>query len=148
MTDFTIDSKATGGIDTRWRAGRLGADEGRPGQLKLSTFVDGTHYNIGNSFNTIPSGVAVAEHADGEYVPWDPTAGAEGDYRRVLAGYINDDEGIALFRREGVAKSTKSTFSLLIVGIIDPSVLPIAAQRAAVAATRTSGLTTGSFTYL
>ena len=61
-----------------------------------------------------------------------------------FAGYINDDAGIPLFRRAGVAKSTKAGFSLLLHGILEPTYMPIAAQRAAVK----TAPSTGSFTYI
>lgn len=150
MTDFSIDSQATGGTDTRWRAGKLGAHEGRPGTLDLSAFTSGTHHSIAGSKygeGIIPSGVAVAEIASGLYVPFDAAAGEAGDPRRVLAGYINDDAGIPVRRESGVA-STTSTFSLLVIGLINPAHLPVAAQRTTVVATRTNALTTGTFTYV
>lgn len=151
MTDFTVDSKATPGQDTRWRAGRLGVDEARPGTLDLTAFTSGTHYGITGSLygaDVIPSGVAVAKNAAGNYVPFDPAAGSEGDPRRVLAGFINDDAGIPV-KRESGATSTKSTFSLLITGIIDAPKLPIVAQRTSVLVTRTTApFASGTFTYV
>lgn len=61
-----------------------------------------------------------------------------------LAGFINDDEGVSLYRRVGVAASEKSTFALLVHGIIDADFLPVSAQ-AAVVKTINS---TGSFIYV
>lgn len=135
MTDFSIDTVTTSPrIDTRWRTSKFGEDVARPGTLDLSKFVEGTHYNIGaRKDNIIPSGVAVQLGAGGLYEPWDGTTG-------VLAGYINDDQGIELYRRAGVGKSTRSTFALLVVGIIDASYLPVVAQRTTVkAAANVSG---------
>lgn len=146
MTDFTVDSSATGGIDTRWRASKHGQANGIPGTLDISAFVSGTHYNIpGNRYGAdiIPSGVAVAKAASGLFVPFDPAAGSEGDPRRTFAGYINDDEGIPVKRASG-ATSAKSSFSLLKHGIIDAALLPVSAQRTQVK----TATTTGNFTYL
>lgn len=151
MTDFTVETKATAGQDTRWRAGRLGVDEARPGTLDISAFTSGTHFNITGSLygaDVIPSGVAVAKNAAGDYVPFDPAAGSAGDPRRVHVGFINDDAGIPTKRDSGAA-SAKSTFSLLVTGVIDTAKLPVAAQRAAVVTARnTTPFATGSFTYL
>jgi hypothetical protein len=134
MTDFTVDSSSTGGIDTRWRASKHGQSEGRPGTLDISLFVSGTHYNItGSTYGTdiIPSGVAVGKvTATGLYGPFDNAA---SDGREVLAGFINDDQGIPVKRPSG-ATSAKSTFSRLVHGIIRSAVLPVSAQRAAVKA--------------
>lgn len=134
MTDFTVDSSATGGIDTRWRASKHGQDAARPGTLDISLFVSGTHYNITGSLypaDTIPSGVAVGKvTATGLYGPFDNAA---VDGREVFAGFINDDAGIPVKRPSGVT-STKSTFARLIHGIIRSSVMPVSAQRAPVKA--------------
>lgn len=140
MTDFSIKSRATGvKQDTRWRASAHGEDSARPGQLDMTKFTSGTHFNIaGQDKNTIPSGVAVALLANGLYAPYDPAAGADdSDPQRKLAGFINDNEGIVL----GDSPSTaKPTFALLWHGGIKASVLPIAAQRVAVKTAPTSGL--------
>lgn len=143
MTDFAIDTSRTEPrIDTRWRASKFGQDHAQPGTLDLSTFVEGTHYNIGGrTDNVIPSGVALTKNAtSGLYEPWTPGASAE-DHPN-LAGFINDDAGIELFRRTGVAKSTKAAFALLIVGGIDATRLPVSAQRAPVQVAPTTGLFT------
>lgn len=144
MTDFQITSRATGvKQDTRWRTSSHGEDAARPGQLDVSAFTSGTHYNIpGQDKNTIPSGVAVALLANGLYGPFDAAAGADAnDPRRTIAGYVNDNEGIYL----GDTPSTaKPTFARLVHGIVKPSLLPIAAQRSTVQAAKT----TGSFTYV
>ena len=129
MTDFTVDSRVTGGIDTRWRASKHAQDAARPGTLNLSLFTSGTHYNIAGSAygpDIIPSGVAVGKvTATGDYGPFDNAA---FDGREVLAGFINDDEGVPVKRASG-ATSTKSTFARLVHGIVKASVLPVAAQR-------------------
>lgn len=144
MSDFQITSRATGvKQDTRWRWSAHGESSARPGQLDMSAFTSGTHYNIpGQDKNTIPSGVAVALLANGLYGPYDAAAGAdENDPRRLLAGYINDNEGVVL----GDSPSTaKPTFALLWHGGIKASLLPIAAQRTTVKTAKTTGL----FTYL
>lgn len=136
MTDFTTDtSTTTARVDTRWRTSKFGKDHARPGTLDLSKFVDGTHYNIGGrTDNVVPSGVAVTKNAGtGLYEPWAPSANPETTPHPVLAGYINDDEGIAVYRRAGAAKSTKAAFALLVHGILDTAYLPIAGQASAVA---------------
>lgn len=126
MTDFSVTSGVTGeNQDTRWRASSHGEDTARPGQLDPTKFTEGTHYNIGGKTdNVIPSGVAVAKLASGLYGPFDAAAGEEGDPQRTLAGYINDNAGVAV--------GAKPTFALLVHGIVKPSLLPIAAQRSTV----------------
>src|SRR4051794_22176353 len=104
MTDFGIDTfVTTPRVDTRWRTSKFGKDHARPGTLDLTKFVEGTHYNIGSiSDNVIPSGVAVTYNATTKlYEPW-ATAALPEDTPQ-LAGYINDDQGIDLFRRAGAA---------------------------------------------
>jgi len=200
--DFGIDTSTTAPrIDTRWRTSKHGQDNGQPGTLDLTKFVNGTHYNIGaRTDNVVPSGVAVQFNAStGLYEPWNAgahapageweateaytlgdrvevggvvlvvtTAGTSGsnapaapgavggtvtdgtvvwtrDADRVpYAGFVNDDAGIDLYRRTGVAISTKGAFSLLVHGIIDASKLPVAAQASAVA----DAPSTGSFIYV
>lgn len=138
MTDFSVTSRATGeNQDTRWRASSHGEDSARPGQLDPSKFTAGEHYNIGGKTdNVIPSGVAVAKLASGLYGPYDAAAGDAGDPQRTLAGYVNDNAGVAL--------SAKPTFALLVHGIVKASALPIAAQRESVL----TADATGSFTYV
>lgn len=133
MTDLSIVSRFDGpGIDTRWRRSHDVQNVPLPGTLDLTKFVAGTHYNLGNTFNVIPSGVAVGLiTATGLYGPFD-TAAADG--RQTLAGFINDDQGIPLYREVGVAVSTKALFARLVVGVIKSSLLPIAAQRTTVKA--------------
>lgn len=124
MTDFSVTSRATGeSQDTRWRASSHGEDTARPGQFDSSTLTDGTHYNIGGKTdNVIPSGLAVGQiTASKLYGPYDSTA---TDGREVLAGYVNDNAGVPL--------AAKATFAVLKHGIVKPSLLPVAAQRAAV----------------
>lgn len=137
MVDFRTTRAVTGEkVDTRWRASAHGEDSARPGQLDPTAFTSGTHYNIGGlTDNIIPSGVAVGRvTATGLYGPYD--ADAE-DGREVLAGFINDDSGVAL----GSSPSTaKPTFALLVHGIIKASVLPVAGQRTAVKTATTTGL--------
>ncbi len=62
---------------------------------------------------------------------------------KPIAGFINDDQGIDLYRRAGVAKSTTGAFALLLHGIIEVAQLPVASQAAAVKAAPS----TGSFIY-
>lgn len=133
MTDFSVQTAVTGApVDTRWRAGKHGQDSARPGQIDATKFTSGTHYNIGGrTDNVIPSGVALGQiTATKLYGPYDAAA---SDGREKLAGYLNDDQGVVV--------SAKATIAVLVHGIIKPSLLPIAAQRAAVL-TATS---TGSF---
>lgn len=141
MTDFQVTSGVTGeNQDTRWRASSHGEDAARPGQLDPTAFTSGTHYNIGGrTDNVIPSGVAVAKLASGLYGPYDAAAGESGDPQRTLAGFVNDNAGVAL----GASPSTsKPTFALLVHGIVKASVLPIAAQRTTVkTATATCNVT-------
>ena len=129
MTDFSVTSRATGeNQDTRWRASSHGEDSARPGQLDPTKFAAGTHYNLnGRADNVVPSGVAVGEiTATKLYGPYDAAA---TDGREKLAGYVNDNAGVSL----GASPATaKPTFALLVHGIVKPSRLPIAAQRAAV----------------
>lgn len=131
MTDFSVTSRATGeNQDTRWRASSHGEDSARPGQLDPTAFTAGTHYNIGGKAdNVIPSGVAVAKLASGLYGPYDAAAGEEGDPRRTLAGYVNDNAGVSL---GATPASAKPTFALLVHGMVKASRLPIADQRTAV----------------
>lgn len=145
MTDYQIDtSVTTPRVDTRWRTSKFGKDHARPGTLDLEKFIEGTHYNIGSiTDNVIPSGVAVTLNATSKlYEPW--VADADPEASKPLAGYINDDQGIDLFRRGGVAKSTKSSFALLVHGILDASRLPVVAQRTTVQ----TAPSTGNFIYV
>ncbi|MDY0984586.1 hypothetical protein SOM10_11830 [Microbacterium sp. CFBP9023] len=137
MSDFQIKSRATGTKqDTRWRTSSHGEDAARPGQLDPSAFTSGTHYNIpGQDKNVIPSGVAVAKLANGLFGPYSATAGADDtDPRRTLAGFINDNEGVSLGDDPATAKPT---FARLVHGIVNPSLLPIAAQRTTVKTAKT-----------
>lgn len=93
----------------------------------------------GTSHTAAPTGPAVGSTVTDGTAVWtrlpDPVD---------LAGYINDDEGISLYRRVGVAASTKGAFALLLHGIIEPGLLPVAAQRTTVKAAPS----TGSFIYV
>ena len=144
MVDFQTTLSPTGrSVDTRWRASKHGQDAARPGQLDPTAFTSGTHYPAtGADKNVIPSGVAVAELVSGLYGPYSSTAGSEGDPRRILAGFINDDEGVDL---GATPASAKPTFALLVHGIVKPSALPIAAQRTTL--DDAEGVT-GSFIYV
>lgn len=132
MTDFQVTTAVTGEkVDTRWRASKHGQDVARPGQLDMSLFKAGEHYNLdGATDNIIPSGVAVTALESGLYGPY---TGAEGT---TLDGYINDNAGVPV--------SPKATFARLVHGIVKPSMLPIPAQREAVK----TATTTGSFIYV
>lgn len=133
MTDFAIDTSTTSPrVDTRWRTSKFGKDHARSGTLDVTKFTAGTHYNIGGrTDNVIPSGVAVTLNAaTGLYEPWVAAADRAND--PVLAGYINDDQGIDVYRRAGVAASTKASFALLVIGILDATLLPVVAQRSTV----------------
>lgn len=124
MTDFSVTSRATGeNQDTRWRASSHGENTARPGQLDASTLTNGTHFNIGGKTdNVVPSGLALGQiTASKKYGPYDATA---TDGREVLAGYLNDNAGVPL--------SANATIAVLKHGIVKPSLLPVAAQRAAV----------------
>lgn len=136
MTDFSVTSRATGeNQDTRWRASSHGEDAARPGQLDASTLTDGTHYNIGaKTDGVVPSGLALGQiTASKKYGPYDADA---TDGREKLAGYLNDNAGVPL--------SANATIAVLKHGIIKASLLPVAAQRAAVL----TATATGSFTYV
>lgn len=135
MSDFQTTKSSFGrALDTRWRTGKHGEDGARPGQLDPTAFTAGTHYNLPGkpANNTIPSGTALQKLGSGLYGP----LVASG----VLAGYVNDDYGVELGATPATAKPT---FALLIHGVINPDFLPIAAQKALVAAADTTGL----FTY-
>ena len=141
MVDFQTTSSPVGKrIDTRWRASKHGQDVARPAQLDPTTLTSGTHYpTSGSNANIVPSGLAVgAITASGLYGPYD--ADAE-DGHEVLAGYVNDNEGVELGE---TPSSAKPTFALLVHGFIKASLLPIAAQRTAVK----TATTTGSFIYV
>lgn len=129
MVDFQTTSRATGETqDTRWRWSSHGENSARPGQLNPALFTSGTHYNLGGKTdNVIPSGVALGiVTATKLYGPYDSAA---ADGRQKLAGYLNDNTGCAL----GVNPATsKPTIAVLVHGIVKASLLPIAAQRAAV----------------
>ena len=132
MTDFQITSRATGvKQNTRWRWSAHGESSARPGQLDPTT-ITGAHLVDGR----VPSGLALGQiTASKLYGPYDSTA---TDGREKLAGYLNDNEGV-----EAPAGS-KPTIAVLVHGIIKASLLPIAAQRAAVLTADASG----SFTYV
>lgn len=128
MVDFQTTTSAVGRpIDTRWRAGKFGEGSEKSGQLDPTTFVAGTHYNLGGrTDNVVPSGVAVAKLASGLYAPYDPTAGTTGDPRRKLAGFIADVQGVEL----GATPSTsKPTFALAGIAEVNAALLPVVAQR-------------------
>ena len=141
MVDFqTTTTKVGRKQDTRWRASQHASDVARPGQLNPALFTAGTHYNLnGATDNVIPSGVAVGQvTATKLYGPYDATA---NDGRQVLAGYINDNDGVELGLTPA---SAKPTFAVLKHALIKASVLPLAAQRAAVLTANSSG----SFIYV
>lgn len=125
-------------VDTRWRASRHGQFTAQPGTLDVSKFVAGTHYNIGGRTDSvIPSGVAVQYNATSKmYEPWNPVGVGEAD-PLPIAGYINDNQGIATKRADGSA-STKAGFARLLHGILDAQYLPVASQAAAVKTAATS----------
>lgn len=144
MVDFQTKTERTGRpIDTRWRAQSHGENVAVPGQLDPTKFVSGTHYNLGGrTDNVIPSGVAVYRLANGLYGPYDPAGGADANaIERVLAGYINDNEGVELGASPA---SAKPTVAVLKHGVINPNYLPVAGQRSGVPAAKT----TGSFVYV
>lgn len=135
MSDFAITTTTVEPrVDTRWRASRHGQFVAESGTLDLSKFVAGTHYNIGGrKDNVIPSGVAVEYDAASKmYVPWDPAA----DDVAPIAGYINDNQGIDVYRADGT-RSPKAPFARLIHGFLEAKYLPIAAQAAAAPAAET-----------
>lgn len=139
MVDFQTTSRATGeNQDTRWRWSSHGEDSARPGQLDPTKFTSGTHFNLGGKTdNVVPSGVALGLiTATKLYGPYDAAA---NDGREKLAGYLNDNTGVAL----GATPATsKPTCAVLVHGIVKPSLLPIAAQRTAVlTATATCSVT-------
>ena len=132
--DFAITTRTVDAPhDTRWRASSHGEFVAQPGTLDLSKFISGTHYNIGGrTDNVIPSGVAVMrDAASGLFVPF-----VAGD-ANVLAGYINDNGGVAVKRADGT-NSTKAAFARLLHGFIETRYLPVAAQRGIVAAAKTN----------
>lgn len=140
MSDFAITTTQTEPrVDTRWRASRHGQFTAESGTLDLSKFVAGTHFNIGSrKDNVIPSGVAVTLNAVSKmYEPWAPSADPETTPHPVIAGYINDNQGINVFRADGT-RSPKAPFARLIHGFLDAKYLPIAAQAAAVKAAPTT----------
>ncbi|MGK0740429.1 hypothetical protein ACSHWG_00870 [Leucobacter sp. Z1108] len=146
MTDFSIDTTQVGvPIDTRWRASSHGQDAARPGTLDLSKFTSGTHFNIGGRTDSvIPSGVALTYNGTSKmYEPWVASSDPGTTPHPTVAGFINDDSGVAIYRRAGVAASTKAAFALLVHGVVETSYLPVAAQRAAISAAPT----TGAFVY-
>lgn len=135
MSDFAITTTSVEPrVDTRWRASRHGQFTAESGTLDLSKFVAGTHYNIGSrKDNVIPSGVAVElDAATKMYVPWDPAAADVAP----IAGYINDNQGINVFRVDGT-RSPKAPFARLIHGFLEAKYLPIAAQATAAPAAAT-----------
>lgn len=120
MTDFSITKSATGvKQDTRWRISAHGEDSARPGQLDISTLT-AAHKVDGRA----PSGLALGQiTASKLYGPYDADA---TDGRQTLAGFLNDNEGVE------VPAGSKPTIAVFKHGIVKPSVLPVAAQRAAV----------------
>lgn len=144
MVDFQITTAASGRpIDTRWRVSKTGEGSERSAQLDPTAFTSGTHYNLGGrTDNVIPSGVAVAKLASGLYGLYDPAAGSGGDPRRVLAGFVGDIEGVEL---GATPSASKPTFALVINAIIDPTKLPVVAQRTNLGS---AASVTGRFTYV
>lgn len=144
MVDFQTKIERTGRpIDTRWRAQSHGENVAVPGQLDPTKFVSGTHYNLGGrNDNVVPSGVALYRLANGLYGPYDPDGGADADaIERVLAGYINDNEGVEL---GASPSSAKPTCAVLKHGVINHTVLPVTGQRASAPTAKT----TGAFVYV
>lgn len=132
--DFAVTShQVDNPVDTRWRASRHGQFTAQPGQLDLTKFTSGTHYNIGGRTDgIIPSGVAVQYNATSKmYEPWNPEAVEPATDPLPIAGYINDNQGVATKRADG-STATKAAFARLLHGILDASYLPVAAQAAAV----------------
>lgn len=127
MTDFSITSSATGRKqDTRWRTSAHGESSARPGQLDPALVTAGFQVDA-----LAPSGLALGQvTATKLYGPYDSAA---TDGREVLAGYLSDNEGVA------VTAGSKPTIAVLVHGIVKASVLPIAAQRTAVLTATASG---------
>lgn len=131
--DFAITStQVDNPVDTRWRASRHGQFTAQPGTLDLTKFTSGTHYNLGGRTDgIIPSGVAVQYNSTSKmYEPWNPS-GVGGADPLPIAGYINDNQGVAVKRADGTT-ATKAAFARLMHGILDAQYLPIAGQRSAV----------------
>lgn len=136
MSDFAITRTNTENrVDTRWRASQHGQFTAQPGTLDLTKFVDGTHYNIGSrKDNVIPSGVAVQLNStSGMYEPWDPAAVEVAP----IDGYINDNQGINVLRKDGT-ESPKAPFARLLHGFLEARFLPVQAQADAVVDAATS----------
>lgn len=126
--------------DTRWRTSTHGQDSARPIQLDASKFSGdaiATYDTPQGSITVIKSGVAVAALGD-LYVPWDET---KTDGTEVLAGFINDNAGVVV-RDKATAKPGAA---LLVHGIIDRSLLPVASQRTALADGATKSTFNGVF---
>lgn len=126
--------------DTRWRTSKHGQDAARPMQLDASKFSGdaiATYTTPNGTVTVIKSGVAVAESGD-LYVPWDET---KTDGTEVLAGFINDNEGVVVTDKA----TAKPGAALLVHGIIDVSKLPVASQRAALADGPTKSTFSGVF---
>lgn len=114
--------------DTRWRTSAHGQDSARPIQLDASKFSGdaiATYTTPEGSITVIKSGVGIAE-VGGYGVPWDES---KADGTEVLAGFINDNEGVIVTDKA----TAKPGAALLKHGIVDVSKLPVAAQRTALA---------------
>ncbi|MBU3995583.1 MAG: hypothetical protein KKF42_07390 [Actinobacteria bacterium] len=132
--DFSVTStQIDNPVDTRWRASRHGQFAAQPGVLDLTKFTSGTHFNIGGRTDgIIPSGVAVQYNSTSKmYEPWNPVAVEPETEPLPIAGYINDNQGVATKRADGTNAPT-AAFARLLHGFLDAQYLPVAAQAAAV----------------
>ncbi|MCZ4066436.1 hypothetical protein O1W71_01975 [Microbacterium sp. H37-C3] len=131
INDFTTRTFVTElPVSTAWRTSKHGQDTGRPMQLDAAAFTGDAiaKYDMENGpVTVIKSGVAVAEKGD-LYVPWAPEA---TDGTEVLAGFINNNQGVIV---RGDGAGAKPTASLLIHGIVDATRVPVPAQRDALLA--------------
>lgn len=129
MVDFSIKTTASGlKVDTRWRVSKHGESNARPGQLDVSTLT--ATVGLVNA-GYIPSGTALGKvTATGLWAIYNAAA---SDGTEVLAGFLNDDDGV---ETDG---TTDVPAAILVHGIIDASKLPVTAQRTSVLTADQSG---------
>jgi hypothetical protein len=139
--DLTTQVSSVGGKDQRWLASRHGLSNAFTRTLDVTKFTSGTHYDAVTK--VLKSGIALAKITSGGlYGPYDATA---SDGRQlVLDSFLINEEPLLL---DNGTTSTKVAVAVLRHGIINPSFLPIAAQRAGGASDVTAATTTADLIF-
>lgn len=139
--DLTTVVSSKGGTDLTWLRSNHGISNGLPRTLDISKFTAGTHYDA--STKVLKSGIGLAKvTATGLYGPFDTTA-TDGR-QTALDSFLLVEESLLL--PDG-STSAKVAVAVIRHAIIDPTKLPIAAQRPGGASDVTAATTGGQFVF-